>query len=204
MKTVTNPINHSLPASLPASLSVSSSFSKHQTRNQSMNIKQETMAATKGKSTPKSNDTLSVKGFVSYTLTDKDGNIKNQNTEQNLVMSAGKNFFCRKILGDSAVANINIAKIAFGSGNTPPAADDVTLVSQLTEGNIAADNKFIEGNIMTYVVTFGPGDGTGIVREVGLLNNASPNLLICRMVLDNPFEKLSTDFLTLSWRIQIG
>jgi hypothetical protein len=145
---------------------------------------------------------LNVNGSVMFELRDASGNVKASGEQNNLVMAAGKMFFVKKIADHADVNGMTISQIAVGTGSEAPTLADTALDSQISTMPIAF--RSVENNIMTFTTTFGPGVATGTIREVGLFNDASPTVLLCRMVLNNPFVKTDTDFLTLSWRIQIG
>jgi hypothetical protein len=150
----------------------------------------------------KGGEQIGVQGSVTFELRSSDGSVKASGEQKNLVMSAGKHFFVKKISDHDDVIGIKVAQIGVGTGSEAPTLNDVDLENKIS--NVPIAFRSVENNIMTFTTTFGPGVATGTIREVGLYNDASPVVLLCRMVLNNPFVKTDTDFLTLSWRIQIG
>ena len=84
-------------------------------------------------------------------------------------------------------------------------AADTVLENELAEAPIQF--QFIDQvdtNLIHYITTFEENIGTGIVREVGLLSNSTPEKLLCRTALTTPFVKAATDYLVVNWKLQIG
>lgn len=122
-------------------------------------------------------------------------------SQDNLVLTAGKNFFARKI-GDDVGTTTAISYIRFGSGDTPPTASDTALEFQLVSTPIQF--RSFENNTIFLFSSFGQGEGVGTFREAGLFDNSDPNQMLCRIVMTLPFTKESDQFLSITWRLQIG
>ena len=56
----------------------------------------------------------------------------------------------------------------------------------------------VSGGTVTYVATFGAGEGTGAVTEAGLFNASSGGTLLCRTVFA-VVNKGSQDSMTITW-----
>ena len=69
-------------------------------------------------------EALKLRGDLGIVLRDKDGNIKEQRTEKNLVVSAGLNFICDRMEGTSEAV---MSHMAVGSGTTAAAAGNTDL-----------------------------------------------------------------------------
>lgn len=144
---------------------------------------------------------LSINGTVDISLHSLTGELKHSQTVKNLVTTAGKNFIARKILSDSET----VESISIGSGNTPATVGDTQIESLLASADIRfsfVDNS--DTNVVHFLATFEENVGTGTVREVCLFSNSSPQKLLCRTVVTTPFEKSPTDYLVVSWKLQIG
>ena len=144
---------------------------------------------------------IEITGIVDITLYSFDGKVKHQETINNLVTTAGKNFIVRKIISDSE----EISSIGIGSGTTVATLSDSDLESVLA--NEPVRFQFIdtvETNILFNVTTFEENVGTGTINEVGLFSDSSPQNLLCRTVVTTPFVKDATDYLNVSWKIKIG
>lgn len=151
---------------------------------------------------------VNVKGWVtlsSYYFIDKDKTYLESIetiTQNNLVTSAGKNFFAKKIIDDSSIEGISISDIAIGQGDTVAAIGNTSLNDEFFRKPISVKEIQSDGNVTLYKTAIPIGEGVGTVRELGLF--ASDNTLICRIVLDQPFLKVLDELLTIEWFIQIG
>lgn len=144
---------------------------------------------------------IKVTGIVDIELYSADGKIKHQETVNNLVTRAGKNFIVRKITNDPE----NIQTISIGSGTEPATVDDTTLDQPLATEDVRFQSiDSVNNNILVNITTFEEGVGTGTIREVGLFSDSSPAKLLCRTVVTTPFVKDPTDYLNVSWKIKIG
>lgn len=146
-------------------------------------------------------ENLPVVGIVDIELFSSDGTVKQKTTIKNLTTVAGKNLFVRKILGDAET----ISSIAIGSGTTPANEADLDLEELLANEEIRFQFiDTIDTNILVNATTFPENIGTGTINEVGLFSSSLPQKLLCRAIVDTPFEKAPTDYLNVSWKIKIG
>ena len=56
---------------------------------------------------------------------------------------------------------------------------------------------------MTYVASFGAGDGTGAITEAGLFNAASGGDMLCRTTF-SVVNKGSQDSMTITWEVTVS
>lgn len=154
-------------------------------------------------------ENINIKGNVDLQLFSQDGTLKDHRYVRNLVTTAGKEFLARKIIHgafNEGTGTVNetedVSSIAIGSGGTAAALTDTALETELADVDIRFSST--ENNVASFITTFEENVGTGTVSEVGLLSDASPELLICRTVLDTPFSKSATDYLVVNWKLQIG
>ena len=144
-------------------------------------------------------ENINIQGNVDLQLFTKDGELKDRRYVKNLVTTAGKAFLARKIIhgtyneGDGTTVNEveDVSSIAIGSGTTAAALTDAALETELADIDVRFAST--ENNIASFITTFEENVGTGTIAEVGLLTDASPELLVCRTVLDTPFSKSATD-----------
>jgi len=150
-------------------------------------------------------ENLSVKGIVELSLYDSHTHeLKHSETVNNLVTILGKNFIVRKVLFESDDTE-KVSTIAVGTGNTAATVDDTSMESELATETIRFNFiDTVNTNVVHFVSTFAEGTGTGTIREIGLLSDSSPQKLLCRTVVSTPFEKAATDYLVVSWKLQIG
>lgn len=146
-------------------------------------------------------ETLKVKGIVDFKITDANGNLIKEWTEHNLITNAGRTFFAKKILDDFSVSGLVVDFIALGSSDTPAQPTNTFLNAE--EERVLISFKSVENGIATFVSSVS-GPEQYEVREAGLFNNDDPNTLLAHLILDNPFTKVSNEFLTIVWKVQIG
>lgn len=145
------------------------------------------------------NSKAKVTGIVNLVLRDQFGNIKSEQTVNNLVVNTGLAFIASRMRGTTpAVMN----RIAIGTGSNTPTATDTILQTELTRATLTSSNL---GATTTFVSTFAAGVGTGSLREAGIFNATTINTgtMLSRVVFD-AINKTSTDNLTITWNITIN
>ena len=143
-------------------------------------------------------DSLKLKGDVFITVKDKDGNVKEERHEENLVVSAGLNFICDRMEGTSEGV---MSHMVLGSGTTAAAASD-TDVGSLLGSREALDSTTVSTNTITYVSSFEAGDATGAVTEAGIFNASSSGTMLCRVVFA-AINKAADDTMSVTWVITL-
>jgi hypothetical protein len=144
-------------------------------------------------------DGLKLRGDLGLVLRDKDGNIKEQREEKNLVVSAGLNFICDRMEGTSEAV---MSHMAVGSGSTAAAAGDTDLESILGSRE-ALDSTTVSTNTITYVSSFEAGEGTGAITEAGIFNASTAGTMLCRTVF-SVINKAADDTLQITWTITLS
>lgn len=145
------------------------------------------------------NEALKLRGDLGIVLRDKDGNIKEQRTEKNLVVSAGLNFICDRMEGTSQGV---MSHMAVGSGTTAAAAGNTDLESILGSRE-ALDSTTVSDNTITYVSSFEAGEGTGAITEAGIFNASTAGTMLCRTVF-SVVNKAADDTLQITWTITLS
>lgn len=143
-------------------------------------------------------DSLKLKGDVFITVKDKDGNVKEERHEQNLVVSAGLNFICDRMEGTTEAV---MSHMALGAGTTAAAAGDTDLGSLLGSRE-ALDSTTVSSNTITYVSSFEAGDATGTVTEAGIFNASTAGTMLCRVVFP-AIGKQADDTMSVTWVITL-
>ena len=118
-----------------------------------------------------------LRGDVSIVLKDQYGNIKDTRQIKNLIVDAGLEFACSRMAGTSASV---MSHMGVGSGTTAPAAGQTDLVSLLGSRK-SLDSTTASNNTITYVCTFGPGEGTGAITESAIFNAATGGTMLARV-----------------------
>ena len=145
-------------------------------------------------------DSIQITGRPTITLYDQHSNVKQHLEEDNLIVDAGKNFIIKKSFDQFNGATPEINTIAAGDGTTAAAASDTALENQL--GETAISSYTVTDNQITLFGTLSENVATGTISELAVLS--SDDVLISRIVVSTPFEKTATDFLNISWSIEVG
>ena len=143
-------------------------------------------------------DNLKLRGDVFITVKDKDGQVKEQRHEKNLIVSSGLNFICSRMKDTTDDA---MSHMALGSGTTAAAAGDTDLGS-LLGAREELDSTTVTDNTITYVSSFEAGDGTGAVTEAGIFNAAAAGTMLCRVVFP-VINKAADDTMSVTWAITL-
>jgi len=147
-------------------------------------------------------DKVKTTGELQIVLRDAEGNIKEQRTVPNLVVTIGKTVIASRLTGASTVV---MSHMAIGTNAVAPVAANTTLglevaasrVALATAGGVAASNQ------VTYTATFAAGVGTGAITEAGVFNAASAGSMLCRTVF-GVVNKDAGDSLSIVWVVTIN
>jgi hypothetical protein len=142
-------------------------------------------------------DGLKVTGAVEVTLFDKDGNIKDQRSIKNLVVTVGKEFIAARMVGTPSV----MSHMAIGSSSTAANIADTQLGAEL--GRVALASSTASGAVVTNTATFAAGVGTGAVVEAGTFNAGSAGVMLCRSVFP-VVNKGVDDGMSITWTITVS
>ena len=144
------------------------------------------------------NEKLNVSGELQIVLRDKNGNIKVNKTEKNLVVSTGKAFIAKRMIG---VASGVMSHMAVGSTNTVPIAGHTALLGEIGRAALVSSN--VVDNTVTYSCLFAAGVGTGALTEAGIFNAGTAGEMLSRVVF-SLVNKSSDDTLTINWKITLN
>jgi len=143
------------------------------------------------------NDSLKITGYVTAHL--YEGSKLIQTIEQpNLIVDTGKNALARRI---AFAEEPIIRQIAIGSGSDTPIASDTDITNQTAIAN-ALFTQIEDNNVASFIATFPEGIGTGDIREVGLFD--TEDTLISRTLFSTVFNKLPSQFLNVTWKLQVA
>ena len=145
------------------------------------------------------NENLKLSGQLNIVLRDKDGNIKEERIEKNLVVSAGLTFIASRMKNATATA---MTHMGLGSGTTNVAAGQTDLVTLLGSRE-ALDSTTASSNTIAYVSSFEAGDATGAVTEAGIFNAASSGTMLCRTKF-SVVNKAADDTMAVTWTITLS
>ena len=116
----------------------------------------------------------------------------------NLVVTTGKGYVASR-MKDAAVGAMS--HMAIGTGSVAAAAGNSALGSEVTRN--ALTSTTISGSTITYVATFGAGEGTGAITEAGTLNGATGGTMLCRTVFA-VVNKGASDSMTITWSVTVS
>jgi len=145
------------------------------------------------------NENLKLKGRVALELKDAQGNIKQTQEIDNLVVDAGLDYIASRMEGTSEAV---MSHMGLGSGSTAADAADTDLETQLGSRE-ALDSTTVTDNQVVYIATFESGDATGSVREAAVFNASTAGTMLCRTVFD-VVNKAADDTLSVTWSITIS
>ena len=144
-------------------------------------------------------ETLKLSGQIAIVLRDKDGNVKEERTEKNLVVTTGLNYIASRMKDATATA---MTHMALGSGTTTAAAGQTDIVT-LLGAREALDSTTVTANAVAYVSSFEAGDATGAVTEAGIFNASTSGTMLCRVVF-SVVNKAADDTMTVTWTITLA
>ena len=144
------------------------------------------------------NDLIKVTGELKITVTNPEGNVKQEVVVPNLVVTTGKNLIASRLKDTTDAA---MSHIAIGTDSTAAAAGDTALGSEA--GRVALTSTTVTTNYVAYVASFGAGTGTGAITEAGLLNASSGGTLLCRTVF-SVINKGAADTLGITWTVTVS
>jgi hypothetical protein len=145
---------------------------------------------------------LVAKGTLTITITDADGNVKEQQ-EKNLVVSTGLAFITSRMEGVSSPV---MSHMAIGTSTTAAQAADTSLLAQAARTALSSTTRVttnVTNDSIQYVATFAPGVGTGAITEAGLFNDATAGSMLCRTVF-NVVNKDAADSMAITWKIVVA
>lgn len=144
------------------------------------------------------NDSIKVTGELRITVTNPEGNIKQEIVVPNLVVTTGKNFIASRMKDttDTAMSHMGI-----GTGTTAAAVGDTALETQA--GRVSLTSTTVTDNAVAYVATFPAGTGTGAITEAGIFNASSGGTMLCRTVF-SVINKGAADTLGITWTVTVN
>lgn len=116
----------------------------------------------------------------------------------NLVVTAGKGYVASRMKDTTQGA---MSHMAIGTGTTAAAVANTALVSEVDRNSLTS--TAVSGSTVTFIATFGAGEGTGAITEAALLNASSGGTMLCRTVYA-VVNKGSQDSMTVTWSVTVS
>jgi len=148
-------------------------------------------------------ETINLKGIVTFSVYDGSGRLLRSFSDNNLVTDVGKNYLVRRIISDASVAGSAISRLYIGDDSSTPASESNTELNN-TIAQINIDSIDDSNNIAGFSTTIPIGVATGTIGEVGLVTNDTTPILISHIVLSTPFTKGSNETIRVNWQLKIG
>ena len=143
-------------------------------------------------------ETLGIKGELTISVFDRNGNLKEAKKVPNLVVTVGKNYIASRMVGTASTV---MSHMAIGTGTTTPAVGDTALATQA--GIVAVSAFTASTNTVTATATFAAGTGTGAITEAGIFNASSSGTLLCRTTFP-VVNKAAGDSIAITWVITVS
>jgi hypothetical protein len=144
------------------------------------------------------NETIKATGRLNIQILGPDGNIKDSQNVDNLVVTTGLNFIASRMRDASATV---MSHMAVGSGTSAAIAGNTTLGTELSR--VALSSTTNTNNSVAYTATFGTGVGTGAITEAGLFSASTGGTMLCRTVF-SVVNKEAGDTMVVTWTVTIG
>lgn len=137
---------------------------------------------------------IAASGRVTLRAYDEHGELIFEDVGENLVVNTGLNHIADRMsdLGESVMSHC-----AVGLDDTAPGAGQTELGEEIYRETL--DSVVQSANEVTYTTEFGPGEGTGNLRETGIFNASSGGVMLARYTFT--FNKTSEDTLDVVWTI---
>lgn len=150
-------------------------------------------------------ESIGIKGIVSYVLTDKDGNIKEEKTITNQVQNLGIAAIASRLYGATVD---EFGAIAIGSG-TGQAVGDTTLATEITTNGgerrdgtdvtITAQTDTIANDTAQFVTTYS-FSGPLTITEAGIFNDGSVGTMFAYQDF-SAINVANGDNLQITWKV---
>lgn len=145
-------------------------------------------------------DSFNMTGELDIVVTGSDGQVKEQKTVPNLVVTVGKYFVASRMTGSASAV---MSHMAIGSSNTSAAAGDTALGGELGRVALTTAGGVATNGVVEYVASFPAGTGTGGVQEAGIFNATPAGTMLCRTTFPI-VNKGADDSITITWRVTVN
>lgn len=145
------------------------------------------------------NDEIKIKGMITYKLFNEEGKLKQFGTIANTITSAGKNGLADQVLASPTLTKFGWMELGTGTGGT-------TALNAYISGSRTAFGSLTRAtNVITAVVTFGAGVGTGTVTEAGTFDSSTQNAgNMWNYSSFGAITKAAGDSLQITWTITLS
>ena len=146
-------------------------------------------------------ETLKPTGELKIVVTDKNGKVKEERTEKNLVVTTGLVYIAARMTDTNSPTDMS--HMAVGTNNTAAAAGNTALGTEVARVALTGGEGAPSTNTIVYTASFPAGTGTGALTEAAVLNASSSGTMLCRTVFST-VNKGSDDSVTITWTVTIS
>jgi hypothetical protein len=143
-------------------------------------------------------NTFNIKGKVNIKLLDKNGNIKAEQTVNNLVVQSGLNFIASRMIGTTPAV---MTHMEIGTGQATPALGNTTLGAPTQR--VVLTSSTVTASAVTFTAIFPTNQTLANITEAGIFNASSGGTMLCRSVF-NSVAKDVDDSLAITWTLTVG
>lgn len=143
------------------------------------------------------NDSLTLKGDLTFTKYDGKGQVIETKKVDNLVVQSGKVFVADRMINtDSAV----MSHMAVGTSVSAPVSTNTTLGSEIARVALVSSTR--ANNVVTFIADFPAGTGTGPWTEAGIFNAATDGTMMSHTTFA-VINKGPMDAISIVWNITV-
>lgn len=146
-------------------------------------------------------ETLKPTGELKIVVTDKNGKVKEERTEKNLVVTTGLVYIAARMTDTNSPTDMS--HMAVGTSNTAAAAGQTALGAEVARVALTGGEGAPSTNTIVYTASFPAGTGTGALTEAAVLNASSSGTMLCRTVFST-VNKGADDSVTITWTVTIS
>lgn len=147
------------------------------------------------------NESLKLTGSVHVRLFGPDGQLKQEHTDHNLVVTVGKTYLAAWLAAATQATEF-MTFVGLGTGVTGPVSGDTALQTELSGGGYSRSDGTLSSasNVWTNTATFNPGNGTGAITEAGLFSASTSGSMFARQVFA-VYNKAAGDTMVIVWSV---
>lgn len=149
-------------------------------------------------------DDIKATGKLRIQHYDEFGNIKEDRTVTNLVVTVGKQHIAAR-LAASPTPPTAMSHMAVGTDATNLVVGNTILAAEGLTARVVLTSGISSTNVVTYIATFPAGTGTGALVEAGIFNSTGKDAgaMLCRTTF-NVITKEALDAITVTWTLTIS
>lgn len=143
---------------------------------------------------------MKLSGNLCIKVIDELGNVKQEVSVPNMVVTAGKNWAATRLTTDSG----KMTHMGVGTGSTAVALTDTALVTESVRVALnGGGNGDAAGNSIQFQAAFPATGATAILREAGIFTASTAGTMLARTVYD-AISKGPSDAITITWTITLA